>query len=416
MLLILSLSSCAPAPSEPGGKNGTDLSPTSVSLAGPPTGFDLSRSVTLDATGWPGVLDGLDFYVVDYGASVLGVDVTSGRTKFDASLTSHDGGSIDWICPVQAADDKNVYTVVSNYSDQNIPIQVELTAISKQTGEVLWRYLPETTVMPGETECGVLAAYRLVPTPAGLLFIMAQWSDYADGFDFFSMLLDSKDGETLWGAGDQVDSVPGSNFAVILPDSGVSVLDLRSMEERLVLTTPALQKNMQAFYVLVGQLGENLLVLKYDMMAAEYMDDGPLEATVSLFQISASTGELVSDKPVVMESQDLWGCKVTGGALVCTGSIDPLSAVGVSVQNGSTLWQHNFSDQDWYESIDPVLFDGYLYGLIEGSSFILDTSTGSIVSTGAWPQPVVVNEEGMIYTVVSQELGHEQLVWAPAKR
>jgi len=418
LLVSLSLSGCTPAPSDLGGRDDitapTSAAPPPAPI--PPAGFDLSHSVTLEANGWRGVLDGLDYYLLDHNANIVGIDVAEGKTKFHTSLTGQDSGEERWICPSHAVDEHNVYTVATNSSETYMPTRVVLTAVSKQTGQVLWRFWHESTLLSYPAECYMVVDYDITPTPAGVVLSMWQWDESANDVEYTSVLLDPASGDTLWSADEFVFAAPGSNIA-FMQDTGLTVVDLSSFNKHTALNTPPLPKNTETGYYLAGQIGDNILVLRQDMSMDEYMDDGPPEATTTVFLIDAGTGSLAPGEPVTLESQDyFYGCQTTAEALVCRGTIDPLSVSGVSLQDGSTLWQRNHSVEDWgLQPPDPVLFAGYLYGHTEDSSFVLDTSTGNTVSTGDWPQPLAVNEAGMVYEVIDYEADEQELTWVPAK-
>jgi len=415
----LGLGGCAQAPgvgdtTTPGVPASSIASVPSPSEAGPPTSFDTDNAVEFQQGDWPGVLDGQVYYAADSTATLWAMDVTTGQSKFNVHLTSQDGGGgSNWACPAQVVDANNVYTIVSNYSDQEVPVVVELTATDKQSGDVLWRYLPEITVPAEATDCGVLLDYTMTPTPAGLLLTLSQWDAPHGRFNSSSAMLDATTGDELWQTDTLVQAATGTESGVQLSDAGVAVVDLKTGQAGpLVITTPAMDGYWKlSGYSLAGQAGDNIVVTRLDVQSHSVPQSVNLPSRLTVFQIAA--GQLASQTPLVLTTGDLGNCQVDGAILVCTGYQDPLTATGISLADGTSLWQTRYARSDCADAPPPlVLFGGYLYAANDDGGFVLDTSTGS-VAKGAWGRPVAVSQSGMVFEA-DNTTAAPTFWWAPA--
>jgi len=368
---------------------------TPQTLTSAPRQFDTAAAVLLPiANGWPGILDELNYYAADDHATVWGVAVTKGRTLFDAYLTSEDGGSTNWVCPVQAFDKQNVYTAVSLSADAGPQLSVELTAVSKSSGNVEWRYSPPTIGDAVASECDMDVAYSLTSTAAGVLFTLAQPESS------LSAMLDPDSGDVVWQSDAPIQVTDGARIGIIADGGNFSVVDLFTGQVgAAVIQTPAPSNGPDFSYSLAGQTGSQLVIV--GVTGASPM---------IVYQIDATSGQLVTPTPVTLARADLTSCQVDGSTLVCTGSSQD-TAYGLSLVDGSAIWQRVFSDAG---TLPPLIFDGSLYGVSGGVSYVLDVATGNVVSQGAWPQPIALNEVGMVYGVSDQTTGVMQYWWAPA--
>lgn len=380
----------------------------STSEPSPPTSFDTTAAVNLMTDdAFTGILDATTYYPVGSNATLRGIDVRTGESAFQAYLTSQDGRSNDWACPLQAVDDHNVYTAISNYSSQQEPVAIELTVVDKATGDVAWRYSPHTSMMPAHTDCGVVATYDLTPTAHGLLFALGQLDDATGDYDYSSEMLDATTGVVLWQVDHWVSAVAGSNTGVALDNASVSLVDLTSgAVGPPLITTPPMDDYWFSFgYSLAGQTGDASLVTRLDAEVHSTPAGVNLPSKVTVFFIAggqvASTMQLPQD--------DLSNCQLSGQTLVCIGNNDPTRAYGISLTDGSTVWQKPIIDDATTDvPPTPVLFDGCLYGISGGKTYALDTANGAILGSG-WPQPLAVNEFGMVY----DDPATGQTWWAP---
>jgi len=101
---------------------------------------------------------------------------------------------------------------------------------------------------------------------------------------------------------------------------------------------------------------------------------------------------------------------------VCLNGHSPTQIFGMNAAN-EELWtlQTAVGEPDPYSGpVRPLLFHGYLYSTdrATGMSVVLDTTDGTIVASGDYPQPVAVNEYGMVFCVDTFD-GH-LCRWAPA--
>ena len=411
----LGLGGCAQAPA-PGDTTTPALSASpsttvpSPIQSGPPTNFNTNIVVEFQHGDWPGVLDDQVYYAADSNATLWAMDVSTGQSTFDVHLTSQDGGGNGtWACPAQAVDANAVYTIISNYSDQEVPVAVELTAVDKQSGDVLWRYLPDITVLAEATDCGVLVGYDMVPTPAGLLLTLSQWDAPHGQFNYSSVMLDATTGDVAWQTNNQVQATTGSSSGVEFGDAGVSVVDLATGKAGpMIITTPTLDNYwLMAGYTLAGQTGDNMVVTRLDAESHSTPQSTNLPSRLTVFQISA--GKLASQ---IQPTGDLGSCQVDGTVMVCTGYQDQLTATGVSLADGTVLWQQRYASSDCADAPPPlVLLDGYLYGANDDGGFALDISTGA-VTNGRWGHPLAVNQAGMVFEAYNTPTA-PSFWWAP---
>ena len=428
---------------------------TSPSFAAfdPPARFDLDAAVRLKAVDetYQGTLDGFIYYTLDSNAVIWGVDVRSGDAVLSASLPGYDTGPIDaWRCWQQVVDEARVYTIAANQQgDPQAPAPLELTAVDKASGEIAWRYTVPTTQPPLATECGATLDFSLTMTTAGLLVVFSERAaaeppedgeNSGAAFTSQSVMLDPASGTVIWqasfavqatgqaaygiavqnaGATDEpgTDGTGGTGAAPPAPAQLVAVqLATGQPGPPIVVDQPG-DATRPVSYQLAGQSGDNLVVLQQQTPATtgDTASSEAADMTTTILQVVAASGQLSDDSPVNMNDSDLINCQLASDALlVCTKASDQTTAAAVTIADGKTHWQHAFTGQP---GITPLLFHGYLYGTNQPGSqaFVLDTSSGQIIQTGVYPQPIAVNPNGLIFSVNDGPQGPGwQCWWAPA--
>ena len=436
------------APSSPG------LSSPTFATFDPPSQFDLTHAVRLTQADslTQGTLDGFDFFTMDSTATLLGIDVRDGSTVLDTRLDG--GGATGWACWQQAVTADSVYTIAANYQgDPTVPVPVQITAVNRATGAIAWVYRPPTDVLPAATGCDTLLSYTITVTKYGLLLSLGQDENPQVSY---SQMLDLATGAVRWQADSAVNATDQTDYGIVVTMAlvptpcgitlyQVSPVDLATGEvgDPLFSVRSADgggSMQLAERWQLAGQAGDNLILIADSYSGpgapgcvppttappdttlpsdAETPTDTATDALVTttrFFQVSATSGEGSTDVAIQAAATDLANCQVaTSDRLVCTTTDNPTTAVGVSLADGSTVWQHAYTTDPGPDS--PLLFHGYLYGFDERNNvaYVLDASDGSVQQSGAYPRAIAVDETGLVFTVTDASGDTAwQCWWAPA--
>ena len=411
----------------------TPTVPVTYATFDPPTRFDTSSTVHLREvdTASRGMMSGYTFYTMTDSAIIWGVDVRAGKSTMSASLTGREADESDaWRCWQQTADDKYLYTIAANYGgDPSQPVPVQLTTVDKASGNIVWQYSPPTQVGPMGTECDVAISYTITATDAGLLINM--WQAVGTG-NSFSAMLDPAAGDVRWQSDTSVVATDQAKFGLSLTMAPISIPPgskdpgVRYTAQPVDLATGTVGKPLSltgkkgttyaGWFQLVGRSGDNLILIGHDPADAANADQYQ-KTTSTIYAVSASTGQAAA-KPLATAASDALSVCSIGAAdrLVCLMSDDDTTVSGVSLTDGSTVWQHHYAGADVQALLQPLLFHGYLYGQdpTSGDNYVLDVENGNVVQSGQGPAPIAVNETGMVFMLADKGDANWQCLWAPA--
>lgn len=425
------LAGCAASPPVETTSTATSTPSVQEPTGSAPLGFSTvdGQAVTLPTDGgWPGLLDGLNAYPVDGHATLWGISLPGGQAIFNTSLTSQDGGAAsDWGCPVQAVDAQNIYTAVSNLADPHAPAFLEVSAVDKLSGDVLWRYLATIDVMPGaDSGCGSPLAYDLTATAAGLLVSLTQTDQMSDAVTQTSSMLDATTGDELWNITGLVSAATQARVGIVVlsdfTNSSVQ-LNLIDLDAGQVGPSVATAKARDGFemtrFYLAGQSGQMLFIVQVESQISREPAPGGSTDQLSVIQVGANADRLTNQRSWQVEQAGLGNCQLgSDQVLVCQSNANANLAFGISLTSGATIWQRQYAPD--YDGAapqigPPLLFSGHLYGVDSSgaTSFVSDVNSGQVVAVGTWPQLLVVNQFGAIASVSQGQGGPYQ--WIPAQ-
>ena len=381
--------------------------------------FDVMNTVRMadaDTTG-SGVMAGFTYFTTDEHASVFAIDVRTGLTAWTTPLTgSGSAGAKTWTCGAIAVDTTAVYAIASNYDNLDAPARVTLTAIDQATGDILWHYSPPTTQVPVPGECGDNLGYAITPTAYGLLLNI---SEMVDGSPLvYSEMLSLASGDIAWRTDTVVHAAASGAYGIATSAPAEAAdavaIDLSTGEPGAAVALAPPDAPSPAYSVL-GQVGDDLIVSSQtlDVTRDPQAPFGTTTTATSVFRVSAVTGLLQPKSEIQLADTDLNNCTMaTDTTLVCDKLDDATTAVGISLSDGATRWQHAFTDDQ--SGRPPLLFNGYMYGTAGGRAFVLDADTGALVHDGTFHQPIAVNQTGMVFSVSDTDGYSWQCWWAPA--
>jgi len=384
----------------------------------PPRQFDTVHTVRLSPADQvrAGTLSGDDFFTLN-GDSVWGINVHDGSVAFRTPLG--DPGPVS--CWSQAVDGAGVYTVtMSAPAESATPASLRVTAVDRGSGAVAWQFQAPSGALAAGADCTSTTS-TLTVTGHGLLLALTQTDVATLGHPVtaLSWMLDPATGHPLWQTATDVLATDGADFGVsvapaLLPaPSGVvgyqaSPVNLASGEVGQPFWVTGQSMKMAARYQLAGRAGANLTLLAQNTIGAA--------TTTTVYEVAAATGVATPQPVTQTQAVNLATCQLAGlDRLVCTATDDPTAVLGVSLTDGSTVWQHVFKAAD--VTTTPLLFGDYLYGYDPTRlvSYVLDTASGNLLQTAAYPPAIAVNEAGLVFTVPSSGNAPAwQCWWAPA--
>jgi len=392
-------------------------SPTLPALT-PPHLFDTAHTVRLKPVDEvaTGTLSGDSFFTVS-NDTAWSIDVHDGSVLFGTPL----GNGEPAICWEQVVDANRVYTAtLTPDSDPAAPATLDVTALDRTSGAVEWTYQPPADVVPAGADCES-ATSTLDATTHGLLLSLSRVdrSTLGNPVSALSWMLDPATGHPLWQTATDVLATDGTDFGVSVAPAqtptpmGVffyqaSPINLATGEIGQAFWQTGNSVQVASRYQLAGRVDNNLILLAHstDTMAS----------TTTVYEVSTTTGQATAQPIVKLQATNLGLCEVAAAdRLVCTATNDSTGAYGISLTDGSTVWQHPYRLAG--ATTAPVLFGGNLYGFDPDKhvSYVLNTTDGTVLQTGAYPPAVSVNETGLVFTVPTADgTSAWQCWWAPA--
>jgi len=423
VILAAALTGCSPANVAPAQTPTTATptptpSPTAILPAlTPPRQFDAVHPVRLSPVDQvsAGTLSG-DVFITVNANTVWGIRVHDGSVAFSTPL----GGASPAVCWQQVVDANRVYTVTLNEaSDSTVPTTAQVTAVDRASGALVWTYQPPADALLAGADCSS-ATLTLTMTRHGLVVSLSQTDQATLGNPTTSLswMLDPSSGQPLWQTDTAVLATDGADFGVsvaiaqIPTPMGVffyqaSPVNLATGEIGDAFWQTANSMQLAGRYQLAGRTGNNLILLAHTA--------GTIMTDTTVYQVSTTTGQATPQPVVKLQLPNLGDCQVVvTDRLVCTATNNPTLAYGISLTDGSQVWQHPFKSADSVAT--PVLFGGYLYGFDPERhvSYVLDTSDGNVMQAAAYPPAIAANETGLVFIVPQDGNSAWQCWWVPA--
>jgi len=411
--------STQPAPSTPTPTATTSPTPTPTPTLNrptltPPRQFDVVHTVRLSPVDQvtAGILTGQDFVTMSAN-TVWGINVHDGSVAFRTPLG---GGNPS--CWQQVVDTRRAYTITLDES--SYPATVRVTAVDRADGAMAWTYQPPVGALLTGADCGT-ATSTLTLTKHGLVVSLSRTDQSIIGqpVSSLSWMLDPASGQPVWQTDTAVLATDGADFGVsvaiakIPTPMGVyfyqaSPVDLTTGEIGPAFWQTANSMQLAGRYQLAGRTGDDLILLAHTT--------GTIDTVSTVYHVSAATGQASSQPVATLQPGNLGDCQLAPpGQLVCTVTDAPTMAYGVSLADGSTVWQHPFKAAN--STSPPLLFGGNLYGFDSDKhmSYVLDTVDGTVLQAAPYPPAIAVNEAGLVFVLPqADQMNAWQCWWAPA--
>ncbi|MCL2092083.1 MAG: PQQ-binding-like beta-propeller repeat protein [Micrococcales bacterium] len=406
-------------------QTGSDPATTSPSTLGvpfdPPTGFDLTRAVTLTQDqALHGTLHGTTLLSFADGA-LVSIDLLTGRPSWSVDLSADTAR--DYLYPPYVLD-RTVVLATGQPLEDPTPEEnyaVDLVAVSLDTGTITWqrsfelqafgRYLARPQDMFDvkmiERDDGLVVSVGLSVEP------------------FTTALLDSATGEVRWQADLMVVGASTGRYAVAVSGDGMFpvrpvALDLETGQVLKALSDLPDQVSYSPLPDPGGDLSAVAVAIVPEDSATVYLRMSSVDATTEQFTPGPDDVRYAHGLQCFPEEDQ--------AVMLCRGYGKGFRSVyGVEVSTGRLVWSWA---GEGYRIDYATQHHGHVYGMQDGRSVVLAMDTDEIVNrdVGVEPlrqldldhtdEPVKVNEYGMVGMVKSHDSQQrtDTYVWVPANR